>query len=154
MCPGNHEHAEGRGEALRRTESKKWKLVDIVHSCFSDAAAQSESVNSPAIAHPAISTAMSNPREADPTALAETAEMREQNQVIEMADEKGNELFEEAAALPEHYGSSITQWSILVGGLSSSLALAKDNNYSLMQTLRGSVEPVELCRKMLSQMGD
>ena len=34
QCDGNHEHAEGRGESLKRTESYTFRMTDMVHRAF------------------------------------------------------------------------------------------------------------------------
>ena len=34
QCDGNHEHAEGRGESLKRTESYTFRMTDMIHRAF------------------------------------------------------------------------------------------------------------------------
>lgn len=35
VCDGSHEHAEGRGESLKRTEDYTFRMTDLIHQAFS-----------------------------------------------------------------------------------------------------------------------
>ena len=137
-CPANHTHAEGRGESLKRTESYTWKMVDVIHGAFAEAARASRHSS---LACPAVGIMLKQQEdEAHPIAREEALGIAAENAAIPIAVPEGDLLWTaEAPTPPEHYGDSIRSWDSLVSNLNYSLRLAKDQRVGFSHNLGRSM---------------